>query len=242
MLPKIKKKIKSFLMDETGSISKTNLIKGALFLTVAGTTMKKVKGNACYTNCMNDPALNRGNPNYCANLCGSGNTGGTGVTGSGTGSTGSGSGATGSPVCGDTKIGSDCSVHWDGDGGSQPESQTLEGGSQATWICEQFTETAPHAPTGGFITDCRWRCEAPANSKGSGTCCSKSRHTNSGKAIIKTDNSRYHYNYLSGRYSSPGLSADHGQHNSHASYSEMAQCEEYQAHANHCQHGSHTSW
>ncbi|MFT4297901.1 MAG: hypothetical protein ACMXX5_01795 [Candidatus Woesearchaeota archaeon] len=43
MFPKIKKKIKSFLMDETGSISKSNLIKGALFLTAASTTVKKAK-------------------------------------------------------------------------------------------------------------------------------------------------------------------------------------------------------
>lgn len=43
MLPKIKKKIKSFLMDETGSISKANIIKGALFLSAATITLKKVK-------------------------------------------------------------------------------------------------------------------------------------------------------------------------------------------------------
>lgn len=43
MLPKIKKKIKSFLMDETGSISKSNIIKGALFLSAATITIKKVK-------------------------------------------------------------------------------------------------------------------------------------------------------------------------------------------------------
>jgi hypothetical protein len=45
MLPKIKKKMKSFLMDETGSISKTNLIKGALFLTATSATVKKVKAD-----------------------------------------------------------------------------------------------------------------------------------------------------------------------------------------------------
>jgi len=43
MLPKIKKKVKAFLMDETGTISKSNIIKGALFLTAAGTAVKKVK-------------------------------------------------------------------------------------------------------------------------------------------------------------------------------------------------------
>jgi len=43
MLPKIKKKIKSFLMDETGSISKANIIRGALFLSAATITLKKIK-------------------------------------------------------------------------------------------------------------------------------------------------------------------------------------------------------
>ena len=43
MLPKIKKKIKSFLMDETGSISKSNIIKGALFLSAATISLKKIK-------------------------------------------------------------------------------------------------------------------------------------------------------------------------------------------------------
>lgn len=43
MLPQIKKKIKAFLMDETGSISKANLIKGAIFLSSAGIMLKKVK-------------------------------------------------------------------------------------------------------------------------------------------------------------------------------------------------------
>ncbi|MFT4304382.1 MAG: hypothetical protein ACMXYG_07485 [Candidatus Woesearchaeota archaeon] len=43
ILPKIKKKIDNFLMDEQGSISKSNLIKGALFLTSSGAFLQKTK-------------------------------------------------------------------------------------------------------------------------------------------------------------------------------------------------------
>ena len=43
MLPKIKKKISSFLMDEKGTISKKNLIKGAIILSSIGLAAKDVK-------------------------------------------------------------------------------------------------------------------------------------------------------------------------------------------------------
>ncbi|MCB9358616.1 hypothetical protein H6503_01670 [Candidatus Woesearchaeota archaeon] len=41
MLPKIIKDVKQFLMDETGSISKKNVIKGAIFLSALGTSVRK---------------------------------------------------------------------------------------------------------------------------------------------------------------------------------------------------------
>jgi hypothetical protein len=43
MLPKIKKKAKAFIMDETGKISKKNIIKGALFLSASSVAFKSVK-------------------------------------------------------------------------------------------------------------------------------------------------------------------------------------------------------
>ena len=43
MLPKLKKKISSFLMDEKGTISKKNLIKGAIILSSIGLAAKDVK-------------------------------------------------------------------------------------------------------------------------------------------------------------------------------------------------------
>jgi hypothetical protein len=43
MLPKLKKKIASFLMDEKGAISKKNLIKGAIILGSLGLAVKEVK-------------------------------------------------------------------------------------------------------------------------------------------------------------------------------------------------------
>ncbi|MFT4304431.1 MAG: hypothetical protein ACMXYG_07730 [Candidatus Woesearchaeota archaeon] len=42
MIPKINKKVKSFLMDESGKISKSNIIKAGLIL-AGTTTIKKVK-------------------------------------------------------------------------------------------------------------------------------------------------------------------------------------------------------
>jgi hypothetical protein len=45
MIPKIKKKLKSFLMDEAGTISKNNLIKGALILTGIGAGLKAAKAS-----------------------------------------------------------------------------------------------------------------------------------------------------------------------------------------------------
>ena len=43
MLPKLKKKIISFLMDEKGTISKDKLIKGAIMLSGIGLLSKNVK-------------------------------------------------------------------------------------------------------------------------------------------------------------------------------------------------------
>ncbi|MFT4304447.1 MAG: hypothetical protein ACMXYG_07810 [Candidatus Woesearchaeota archaeon] len=43
MIPKLKKKIKSFLMDESGNITKKNITKAALFLITLNTITKKTK-------------------------------------------------------------------------------------------------------------------------------------------------------------------------------------------------------
>jgi hypothetical protein len=58
IIPKLNKSIKNFIKDEKGSISKSNLVKGALFMMMVGATSKKISSSAspcvvgCHTSCV----------------------------------------------------------------------------------------------------------------------------------------------------------------------------------------------
>lgn len=61
MLPKLKKKIMSFLMDEKGTISKEKLLKGAIVLSGIGLLAKKAKADYDYQDYLPDQNAGYGN-------------------------------------------------------------------------------------------------------------------------------------------------------------------------------------
>jgi len=226
MLPKIKKKIKMFLMDETGSISKSNIIKGALFLTSAGVAISKVKATTqvgIENPSMTPPAgtaermglLYTNNASEVVDL--------TGITDQNDWA-----------ACTHfaehdkiykTKTGQLVGCNCNGAGSNIPDGG--ENGKNATWWCGR--------------QDCGWSC---VTSTGDNLC---GNHTNDGKAYITSFEGDEHHNGLDFQHdgSTASLIGKHVHHGVHGSWNEMEECPQYEGHTNHCSHsshGSHNSW
>jgi hypothetical protein len=234
MLPQIKKKMKSFLMDETGSISKANLIKGALFLTATSATVNKVKattpGENLYPGDWDISQLTaeeRARWDRVGILPGDFDKYNLLQVASGSG-VGYG--------CGGQVIPGRC---------NQLEPVKLPGDPTSIWKCAK--------------AHCTWTCVAEirhSDDRDNNGCCTKKSHTsmgatkhghtNQGAFQVKMGKDTGHENRINFVHtpSNKGLKGTHEHTGFAGDWVIYQQCAGTvnPHHNNHCQHGSHTSW